>query len=184
MEEWVHVVCSASHVVEIKMIACGWSLNAVRTFSQCISSVERLTIRASPGSFNDRSVMVLSAGISPSKNLKYLNLDGNQLGDDGAVALADALQKTNIVEFDLNNNCIRCRGSMAVAAALPNSVIQKIWLWANPAFSSCFTPFNATLWQEFREKMSLVKNVNGLHVSVSYGFIGEYPVGRFSVCGF
>ena len=181
--EWINVVCGASHVVKIKIIACGWSLNAVRTFSQCISSVEELTIMASPGNtFNDRSVKVLSAGISQSKNLKYLSLMGNLLGDDGAVALADALQKTNIMNIELVNNCIGCRGSMALAAAVPNSVIQEIVLWDNPSFEWCFTPFNVTLWLDLREKIYLFKNVNGISPVFSiHNTKSEF--GKFSKCG-
>lgn len=72
---------------------------------------------------------------SPSINIKRLSLATNNIGDDGAVAIAEMLTKNRTLEsIDLSNNLIDYDGFVALAQAMvENQTLKEIYLDGNYA---------------------------------------------------
>ncbi len=62
-----------------------------------------------------------------NSNIRTLNLSGNNIGDDGAVALAAMLERNTTLEtLELNSNAIDLKGITALARALGNNTSLKV----------------------------------------------------------
>ncbi|CAK9004793.1 Leucine-rich repeat-containing protein 34 [Durusdinium trenchii] len=71
--------------------------------------------------------------LSDVSGLRDLNLEGNRVADDGAIALGDALcHSHNLAHLNLENNSIHDAGLVALARGLAvNSSIKSVRLWNN-----------------------------------------------------
>ncbi|KAL9643758.1 hypothetical protein ABK040_016060 [Willaertia magna] len=84
------------------------------------------------------SIQELTKGRLVSSNLKKIDLNGNPLGDDGAVYLSQFLRKhenlPHLTELDLSRCNIGQRGSQAIAEALlVKRELKKLKFEGNPA---------------------------------------------------
>ena len=89
-----------------------------------------------------------------NSNVKYLYVEGNQIGDDGAIALSELLKDengaTSLCEIYLGANQVQSKGAAKVASSLRrNKVVSKIYLEGNniglqgaSAFSSVLEELN------------------------------------------
>jgi hypothetical protein len=74
--------------------------------------------------------------VLPGNNITTLNLRYNDIGDEGATALAAVLPDSSITNLDLGFNHIRDVGAIALAAVLPSSIIsikfcaERVWVWS------------------------------------------------------
>lgn len=71
---------------------------------------------------------------APSSRLRRLDLDGNDIGDDGAESVARALATNDTLEeLELSRNGIGERGARALAAALAeNGTLRELGVGGNP----------------------------------------------------
>jgi len=66
-------------------------------------------------------------------SLQELNMESNNIGDDGISAIAGALGNCKINELDVSSCGITLTGARSLAAALSsNYTIRKLWLLVNP----------------------------------------------------
>ena len=97
---------------------------------------------ASPKHLKPHSTINYWAPTSTSTNVFSLpppctlNLRYNDIGDEGATALAAVLPDSSITNLDLGFNHIRDVGAIALAAVLPSSIIsikfcaERVWVWS------------------------------------------------------
>mmetsp|Transcript_6230 Transcript_6230/g.9110 ORF Transcript_6230/g.9110 Transcript_6230/m.9110 type:complete len:294 (+) Transcript_6230:60-941(+) len=116
--------------------------------SSSLCSIIKLDLR-----YNDighRGAAAISAALVSSADkkcccLKYLYMEGNQLGDAGASALAGALEDPNstVQELFLGANQIGPQGAASLSQALlTNTSLSKLYLEGNcigPDGAACFT---------------------------------------------
>lgn len=95
-------------------------------------TVAHLSLRFRDG---DTGVMALAQSLHKHPNLKTLDLRGNRMGDEGAVALAEALEKTvanpELRHVNLAWNMIGSRGAIALAKSLPSTQLELLDLSCN-----------------------------------------------------
>jgi Ran GTPase-activating protein (RanGAP) involved in mRNA processing and transport len=92
-----------------------------------------------------------------SSKLQKLYLGTNNIGDEGASALASAL-KTNsaLQQLQLDSNCIRDKGAMALAEAFKlNSTLQELKLTVNRITPLLNDQIQSLLSKENRDKRRL-----------------------------
>jgi Ran GTPase-activating protein (RanGAP) involved in mRNA processing and transport len=83
---------------------------------------------------SDRGAMELSRVLRhPGCCIKFLNLSGNEIGDEGAAAIFSALEcNTSVQSIFLNENCIGDEGILALAKMLKtNKTLREVYLWDN-----------------------------------------------------
>ena len=68
----------------------------------------------------------------PYSNITQLNLGGNEIGDEGAKALAIALPSSQITQLNLRTNQIGNEGAKSLASVLASSKITQLYLGGNP----------------------------------------------------
>ena len=83
--------------------------------------------------------MITTGAISISKmmmanhSLQVLNMDRNDIGDDGISAIAETLGNCKIHTLDIEECGITLTGARSLAAALSsNHTIRELWMWSNP----------------------------------------------------
>ncbi len=91
------------------------------------SGIESLTIKLN--NVKDNGAIAIAEALGESKTLTYLDLMVNQIGDSGAEHLARAIEiNTTLQILSLSNNLINDRGGICIAKSLEkNSTLQKIY---------------------------------------------------------
>lgn len=111
------------------------------------------------------SCIILQAK-SPSAagpGLKSLRMSYNQIGDDGAIALAEALtQSSTLLELSLKNNSIRRAGLVKIAESLlVNQTIEAISLFGND-----FDHASGKVYQDVLSQRRAVVGRDGLDLEI------------------
>ena len=80
---------------------------------------------------DNNGAIVIDKALHHNKHWKYLSLDGNQIGDDGAIAFAETLKNHNraLESLFLGRNCRSQEGLKAIANELNyNTSLQLLKL--------------------------------------------------------
>jgi len=82
---------------------------------------------------DDEAKYIASALMDPNTKVKTLDLTWNNIGRDGATAIAEALKSNETLQtLQLTSNCIDDDGATALANALAyNSTLRTLWLPRN-----------------------------------------------------
>ena len=76
---------------------------------------------------------IISEKLMADHSLQILNIEGNNIGDEGICAIAKALHKCMINELNVKSCKITFAGVISLAVALSsNRTIKRLWLWGNP----------------------------------------------------
>ena len=101
----------------LRLICKGHDEDSLRTALKCCTYLQTLDL-----SFNDiglNGAVALAEGLKCCTNLQTLNLSVNSIGSDGAVALAEGLKCcTNLQTLNLSGNSIGSDGAVALAEGL------------------------------------------------------------------
>ncbi|KAJ3256496.1 hypothetical protein HK103_005494 [Boothiomyces macroporosus] len=90
-----------------------------------LSTITRLSIMHN--NLDDQFIAVMKPVMINSK-LKYLNLSGNFIENEGARNIAETLVKTNITCLDISFNPIMKNGIQAILSSLPHSKLNELYL--------------------------------------------------------
>ena len=75
----------------------------------------------------------ISQALMGNQTLLELNMEGNQIGDDGIIAIASSLSNSSITVLDVSNCGISVVGVRSLAEAISsNQNIRILWLEYNP----------------------------------------------------
>jgi Ran GTPase-activating protein (RanGAP) involved in mRNA processing and transport len=74
---------------------------------------------------------IIASEISKYPTITMLALEGQDIGDDGAVALADVLASSSLTTLSLPGNKIGADGARAIATAISGSNLAELALWDN-----------------------------------------------------
>jgi len=110
-----------------------------RTLAKCVAhSAERLSL--SRNDIGDEGARAVADSLRFNRRLHTIQLDSNGLGDEGARAVADALKFNHSVHsINLKNNGIGDEGARALAVALEtNTALESIYLRCNSIGNSGF----------------------------------------------
>ncbi len=75
-------------------------------------------INLSNQKLNNEDIKQIAALIKNNKHIEKLYLANNSIGDEGLIALINALDNDTVTFLDLNNNAITNRGGLAIATLL------------------------------------------------------------------
>lgn len=110
---------------------------------------------------NDQEAIVIAyvlTKVLPKSQITHINLSKNNIGVEGAIALAQALLQTKITSLDLLDNKIGDDGAAAFAQALPRSQITHLDLSENNIGDDGLIELVKTLPQSKIESFSLKHN--------------------------
>jgi Ran GTPase-activating protein (RanGAP) involved in mRNA processing and transport len=123
---------------------------------EAVKTLTELFLSANPIRSEGATILANALWRNAMPDLEELRLNGCRIDDDGFVALMSALeQNTSLQILDLENNDFGERGCMALAESLPNiKGLQQIGFTANASFQSTMP---LLLLKGFRKNTSLVE---------------------------
>ena len=132
-----YVISTTSHpVTHLAMDECHLHDDHVRTLLKKIihnrlKCIEKIHFRGN--NIGDEGAVALADGLKSCSNLQVLALSVNNIGAEGTVALADGLKScSNLQDLDLSNNNIGDEGAVALADGLKScSNLQDLTLTTN-----------------------------------------------------
>ncbi len=132
---WVFV-CMLSMSLGVFAVDCkvedlqgDWGATAITVPDQCtsLSHVDQKDERFMK--LNEGRAHILANALMDKPNISFIRLDVSELGDDGAIAIAKAVQKNNLAEFKVWGNNITDRGADEITAILQH--VKDLDLGAN-----------------------------------------------------
>jgi Ran GTPase-activating protein (RanGAP) involved in mRNA processing and transport len=122
---------------------------------EAVKTLTKLCLSGNPIGSEGVTILADALGRNAMPNLKQLELDCCDIGDDGLVALVSALEQNDSLQIlNLAGNNVGERGLMALAESLPNiKGLQQIDLVANGSLQST----QLLLLEGFRKNTSLVE---------------------------
>jgi Ran GTPase-activating protein (RanGAP) involved in mRNA processing and transport len=158
-------LCFNTEIEQLYLGGNGLRDSGAQAISSCIQSLSRCPIVRLDFRYNDigsSGAAAIAEALLVVHNLKYLYMEGNQLGDDGASALAVAIQdpKLPLQELFLGGNQIGPTGAASIAQALvTNTSLQKLYLEGN-----CIGPDGAASFTSVLEQMGNDATLKHLYV--------------------
>jgi Ran GTPase-activating protein (RanGAP) involved in mRNA processing and transport len=126
----------APHIESIYLGGNGLGIAGAHALGSWLPSAPKLTkLDVRYNDIGDVGMEAMCEGLKETK-VEYLYAEGNQIGDQGAIALSELLKDENrastLREVFLGANLIQSKGAAGVASSLhTNKVISKIYLEGN-----------------------------------------------------
>ena len=115
--------CTDLHTLQIKLVGP----DIAPLFSNFKSWLNLHTLDLSANWFGSKCAQCLGTVLVHCKNLRCLNFAGNEIGDSGAVAIAESLKDhTRLVDLDLGVNKITSEGIAALATVFRSNHLHHL----------------------------------------------------------